>query len=100
MLMQSHSQEISLLPALPEQWPKGGIQGLRARGGFTVNIFWDKGQLKSALIYSEFRNTCKIRTRLPVVVLYDNKEVECKRMEDNVVQFSTEAGKSYKIVNH
>ena len=100
MLMQSHSQEISFLPALPEQWTKGGIQGLRAKGGFTVNIFWDEGQLESAWIYSEFNNTCKIRTRQPVAVLLDNKEVECQRMEDYVVQFNTEAGKSYRIVNH
>ena len=100
MLMQSHSQEISFLPALPEQWPKGGIQGLRAKGGFTVNIFWDEGQLESAWIYSEFNNTCKIRTRQPVTILLDKKEVECQRIEDNVVQFNTEAGKSYRIVKH
>jgi alpha-L-fucosidase 2 len=42
MLMQSHSFEISLLPALPDEWKDGGIQGLVARGGYNVTIFWQQ----------------------------------------------------------
>ncbi len=41
MLMQSHSSEISLLPALPKEWKNGGIQGLVARGGYNVYYFME-----------------------------------------------------------
>jgi alpha-L-fucosidase 2 len=53
MLVQSQAGEISLLPALPEAWATGSVRGLRARGGFVVDIYWSKGKVTSYRIASE-----------------------------------------------
>ena len=72
MLLQSHLKDedgnyiIHLLPALPSAWPSGEIKGLRARGGFIVDISWNNDKLTSAIIFSE--------KGLPFSVKYENKQ--------------------------
>jgi len=61
MLLQSHAGEIHLLPALPDAWPTGMVKGLRARGGFTVDITWENGRVKTYRIVSKERMSVKVR---------------------------------------
>jgi alpha-L-fucosidase 2 len=60
MLLQSQGEVIRLLPALPVAWPSGKVSGLRARGGFTVDIEWDGGKLTRAGIVSDFDQPCRV----------------------------------------
>jgi alpha-L-fucosidase 2 len=67
-LIQSHADEISLLPALPTGWSASGeASGLRARGGYEVNMKWEKGRLVSAEISNPLGGTCNVRYNGKVV---------------------------------
>jgi len=53
---------LNLLAALPKAWPAGKVTGLRARGGFTVDIVWSDGQLTEARIASKVAGPVTVRS--------------------------------------
>jgi alpha-L-fucosidase 2 len=61
MLLHSQENEIELLPALPDAWKNGRVTGLRARGGFDVDVAWQNGRLTEATIYSLRGAPCRVR---------------------------------------
>lgn len=61
MFMQSHEGDIELLPALPAALPAGTIRGMRARGGFELDIDWDRGKLLRVVVRSFAGNECQLR---------------------------------------
>ena len=62
MLLQSHTDVIHLLPAIPEKWAaKGTFSGLRARGGYEVDCSWSDGKVSDYKIYSSKPSTVKVR---------------------------------------
>ena len=61
MLMQSHDGLINILPALPGQWDSGEVHGLRARGGFGVDIHWENRKPVQVTIRSDKGGACRLR---------------------------------------
>jgi len=126
MLLQSHDGCISLLPALPSEWPSGEVKGLKAKGGFTVDIKWEMNSLTSAKINSSLGGLCRIRTEIPIQVVeaswepsegansnifyipdpvpevINNSKVPLQDVpvkKGHLIDFITEKGKSYTLVS-
>ena len=68
MLLQSHNGKIELLPSLPEEWKNGSVKGLRARGGYTVDISWKDGKLDTYTVTAD-------ENAIPMDVYYNGEKL-------------------------
>ena len=81
LLLQSHMGFIQLLPALPDAWAEGAVEGLMARGNFEVDLRWADGKLQEAVITSNAGQPCQLR------------------YGDQVLNFKTKKGQTYTITS-
>jgi alpha-L-fucosidase 2 len=125
MLVQSHEGYIHLLPALPAEWPIGEIKGLVTRGGFVVDLKWQKGKLTEATIVSKVGGQCRIKVaenaackeavlkvasgknsnplmQQPDLVSFENNSkstpVDLPLQKGNLYEWQTTSGKSYRLI--
>lgn len=101
MLLQSHIGEIDLLPALPAAWSKGQVTGLRARGGYTVNMQWDKGALCYVELTADNNGPCTVRIpagqKITALVAGDVIVEYTSREDGQLIGFQAESGKNYRL---
>ncbi|HOZ48645.1 MAG TPA: glycoside hydrolase family 95 protein [Candidatus Hydrogenedentes bacterium] len=97
MLVQSHAGAIHLLPALPAAWADGHVRGLRARGGYEVDIAWRDGRFEGGEIRASQDGRCCVRSAVPLDVQCDGAPVSVERDEGGVIDFEAKAGKGYVL---
>lgn len=100
MLLQSNAGYINLLPAVPDDWANGSVNGLVAQGSFEVSMDWADGNVTTATILSKNGGEAVVQTKnasLATVVDSDGKVVDVTPVKENRISFATEAGKSYTL---
>jgi alpha-L-fucosidase 2 len=101
MLLQSHTGEIILLPALPRKWSKGRVKGLRARGGYEIDLWWENGRLQQAVIRSRFSQTCQLRlgpaSANVVITTEAGEKVAFAPAGPGIISFPVQAGGCYHL---
>ncbi|MFI0781069.1 glycosyl hydrolase family 95 catalytic domain-containing protein [Streptomyces sp. NPDC021212] len=96
-LLQSHAGELWLLPALPPSLAAGRVRGLRARGGFEVDLAWEGGTLRYGELRSRRGSPAAVRSGTDLKVTAEGRPVRLRRPEPDLIVFATEAGATYRL---
>lgn len=96
MLLQSHAGFIQLLPALPEAWKEGSVEGLKARGAFLINMQWKDQKFLKASITSLNGGRCVIKTGV-ALMLEGGKDRPVREGNNYTLSFETVKGQVYKL---
>ena len=97
MLLQSQQDEIHLLPALPAEWASGSVAGLRARGGFTVDLTWAEGRLTEVHLQASQRRRAVVLAKGAMGVTAGGRRVRFEPVGPDRIGFTAEAGMTYRI---
>jgi alpha-L-fucosidase 2 len=97
MLVQSHEGPIRLLPALSPTWPTGWVRGLRARGGFVIDIEWEDQKFTRGMITSTAGRRCALYSAAHVTIRSNGALVATENTAPDVVEFETQSGSSYLV---
>lgn len=99
MLLQSHTGEINILPALPTEWHKGEVKGICAKGGFEVDIKWENNRLAETIITSKAGVNCRIFSKDKLEIFIEDKLVNVDYDANrSIYEFKTEIGDKFKII--
>lgn len=96
MLLQSHDGLLNILPALPDDWASGEIKGLKAQGGFEVDITWKNKKVTNLVITSLLGGNCKLK--LPNALKLEGKTRLISSKDLSVFNFITVKGGRYLFV--
>lgn len=97
LLLQSHLDEICLLPALPSSWAKGRVNGLCAEGGFELDICWEEGRLKESVLYAKKGGTAVINCPEKLGISKNGQPVCAGRDERRRYVWETQPGDIYQL---
>jgi alpha-L-fucosidase 2 len=98
MLLQSHAEVIAILPALPSAWPEGQVHGLRARGGFTIDISWSQGRLTRLSVVADHAGMCRLQLPAGASVMSPQLPAANSARDDDQLVFAMVPGQTCSFI--
>lgn len=97
MLVQSHEEEIKMLPALPAEWNKGSFDGVCVRGGFELDYAWENGKVLAVKVLSKAGSLCRINAGTKLTPTLNGKKIKFVERTNGTLEFATIKGGTYVL---